>query len=76
MEKTAISYKLINLNSNKIEQSHTYLFLLIYGFFDYRLIAYCRQKLEMIVGAGVRPIVVFDGERLKMKEGVEEERSK
>jgi len=28
----------------------------------------------MVINAGVRPIVVFDGNRLTMKMGVEEER--
>jgi hypothetical protein len=31
-------------------------------------------KLEIIVNAGVRPILIFDGNKLTMKKGIEDER--
>ena len=39
-----------------------------------KLIQYCRQKLEQLINSDVRPIVVFDGNKLTMKEGVEDDR--
>lgn len=31
----------------------------------------CKQKLDVVIMAGVRPILVFDGAKLQMKEGTE-----
>lgn len=36
----------------------------------------CRQKLDMVIAAGVRPLLIFDGNRLSMKQGVESERAR
>ena len=41
-----------------------------------RLIAYCKMKLQMLLQAGVKPILVFDGCRLIMKGNTEDERRK
>lgn len=41
-----------------------------------KFVTSCKQKLDMVIKAGVRPIVVFDGNRLKMKDGVEVERQR
>ena len=37
---------------------------------------YCQNKLEMVIDAGVRPLLVFDGNELSMKKGTEDERQK
>eukprot|EP00826_Nyctotherus_ovalis_P053785 TRINITY_DN7019_c0_g1_i17.p1 TRINITY_DN7019_c0_g1~~TRINITY_DN7019_c0_g1_i17.p1 ORF type:complete len:318 (+),score=111.54 TRINITY_DN7019_c0_g1_i17:151-1104(+) len=39
-------------------------------------IQYCANRLEMLLDAGVIPIVVFDGAPLPMKRGVEESRAR
>lgn len=39
-----------------------------------KLIQYCKFKLDVVVSSGVKPIVVFDGNRLHMKQDIEEER--
>jgi len=50
------------------------------GFCNYtsmqKLIHYCMQKLRTMQMNGVKPILVFDGARLLMKERVEKERHK
>lgn len=47
---------------------------LAYGRGVDKLVAYCQMKIDVMVEAGVRPLVVFDGNRLIAKEGVEENR--
>lgn len=37
---------------------------------------YCQNKLEMMIDAGVRPLLVFDGNKLSMKKGTEDQRQK
>ena len=44
--------------------------------YNYRLIAYCVSKLQMIVSAGVKPIIVLDGCKLEMKLRIEDERAR
>ena len=41
-----------------------------------RLISYCNTKLQMMMQAGVKPIIIFDGCRLDMKSNTEAERRK
>ena len=41
-----------------------------------KLIQYCQKKLQMLINCKVRPILVFDGAKLQMKEGTEAERAK
>lgn len=41
-----------------------------------KLIAYCISKLQMMVGAGVKPIIVLDGCKLEQKKGIEDERAR
>jgi exonuclease-1 len=40
------------------------------------LIGYCRGKLDILINSDVKPIVVFDGNRLSMKSDVEDQRRK
>ena len=44
--------------------------------FEFRLIKYCRRKLEMLIGYGVTPILIFDGAKLQMKQQTEFERER
>jgi hypothetical protein len=48
----------------------------IFQTLNFRLIAYCVSKLQMLIGAGVKPIIVLDGCKLEMKLGIEEERAR
>lgn len=41
-----------------------------------KLIFYCKQKLDLLTSSRVTPIVVFDGSKLMMKSGIEEERER
>ena len=41
-----------------------------------KLMQYCKNKLEMMIDAGVRPLLVFDGNILNMKRGTEDDRYK
>jgi hypothetical protein len=36
--------------------------------YEFRLIKFCRRKLEMLIGYGVKPILIFDGAKLQMKQ--------
>ena len=36
----------------------------------------CKQKLDVVINSGVRPILIFDGAKLTMKEGTEYERAR
>ena len=38
------------------------------------MIGYCRGKLDLLINSDVKPIIVFDGNRLSMKADVEEQR--
>jgi len=38
------------------------------------LVASCKTKLDLLISAGVRPIIVFDGASLPAKLDVERER--
>jgi 5'-3' exonuclease len=40
------------------------------------LINYCITKVRLLQRNGIKPLLVFDGQRLKMKERVEMERQK
>ncbi len=42
----------------------------------FRLISYCHSKLQLLLSAGVKPVIVFDGCRLEMKGNTEAERRK
>jgi len=44
--------------------------------FNYRLISYCLLKLDLLLVNNIIPIVIFDGNRLSMKSGTEDERQK
>ena len=35
------------------------------------MIGYCRGKLDVLISSEVKPIIVFDGNRLSMKNDVE-----
>ena len=48
---------------------------LAYGEGIDRLVSYCRLKLDAVMGSGCIPIVVFDGNKLNMKGGIESERA-
>jgi exonuclease-1 len=37
---------------------------------------YCKAKLDVVTSAGVTPILVFDGNKLSMKQGTEDERQR
>ena len=41
-----------------------------------RLIGYCQAKLQIMIQAGVKPLIIFDGCRLDMKSNTEAERRK
>lgn len=41
-----------------------------------KLMQYCQNKLEIVIDAGVRPLLVFDGSDLFMKKSTEDERWK
>ena len=41
-----------------------------------RLIGYCQAKLQIMIQAGVKPLIIFDGCRLDMKSKTEAERRK
>jgi exonuclease-1 len=38
------------------------------------MITYCKNRLEVLISAGVRPILVFDGGALNMKAGTDKKR--
>ena len=40
------------------------------------MIGYCQAKLQIMIQAGVKPMVIFDGCRLDMKSNTEAERKK
>jgi hypothetical protein len=42
----------------------------------YRLIGYCKSKLQLMIAAQVKPLLIFDGCRLIMKSHTEAERRK
>lgn len=46
------------------------------AFFSFSLINYCITKIRLLQRNGIKPLLVFDGQRLKMKERVEIERAK
>ena len=39
-----------------------------------KFVSSCKSKLDIVISAGVRPILIFDGNRLQMKSGIEMER--
>lgn len=42
----------------------------------FRLILYCKKRLQMLLEAKVTPILIFDGAKLQMKAGTENERER
>lgn len=41
-----------------------------------KFVTSCRQKLDLFIAADVRPILIFDGNKLSMKSDVEEDRTR
>ena len=41
-----------------------------------RLITYCKKRLQMLLENNVKPIMIFDGAKLQMKAGTENERER
>ena len=44
--------------------------------FESRLIKFCKRKLEMLIGYGITPILIFDGAKLLMKHQTELDRQR
>jgi hypothetical protein len=40
----------------------------------FRLVDFCMQKVEMLLEHDIKPILIFDGSRLEMKESIEKSR--
>ena len=43
----------------------------LYSYLLFRLVRNCKQKLDLLIEKGIRPIIVFDGNKLKAKDDVE-----
>jgi hypothetical protein len=40
----------------------------------FRLVDFCMQKVQMLLEHDIKPILIFDGSRLEMKESIEKSR--